>query len=337
MVTQYSSSPRYREDTLDGSTNVMLAPVRGADNRRDLPKSLFVKRPGAFTAKFAIGIVLVVACWVTIARFPTWQTVIPAVLVLGLIYAHLVELQHECLHEHAYNSRRLNRLAGFICGVPMMSSYWHYKYAHLRHHAYLGTAQNQEFFNYRFNQLDTPSGFIRGCFHLGRYIEVFKNTGRSVLGKTNPTVTKTVAAKKIRTEYIAFAVLLAAGIGLTILTRSPLVLLAWVIPALLVAEPTHFLIELPEHFGLNTQSDPNVLSNTRTVTGSHFAKWFTNGNDLHTAHHFHQGVPMVQVRNLHKMIEAQVETTDHSYWAFYRKVLTGELKYQSADETCMTR
>lgn len=336
MTASSPGLPTYTEDSLDGSS-VLLAPVRGVDNRRDLPKSLFVKRPEFFTVKFAFAVALIALCWVGMALVRTPEMIIPAAIVLGLVYAHLVELQHECLHEHAYSRRWLNRLVGFACGLPMMSSYWHYKYDHLRHHAYLGTSQNREFFNYRFDRLDTPAGFFRGCFHLGRYVSVFQNIGRSLLGRTNPMVTKTVAAKKIRTEYLGFAVLLAVAVAVTAWTRSPLVLFAWVIPALVVAEPTHFLIELPEHFGLNTQSDPNVLSNTRTVTGSRFAKWFTNGNDLHTAHHFHQGVPMAQVPSLHELIAGRVETVDDSYWVFYKKVLTGQLKYQNLDETCMTR
>jgi len=146
-----------------------------------------------------------------------------------------------------------------------------------------------------------------------------------------------VAARKIRTEYLGFATVLVGAIAFTVLAESPYLLLVWVLPTLVVAEPTHFLIELPEHFGLNTQTDPNVLSNTRTVRAGRFAKWFTNGNDLHTAHHFHQGVPMAQVPRLHSLIEDRIETVEPSYWSFYRAVATGRLRYQDTSETCMTR
>lgn len=323
--------------TLDGSRDVLLAPVRGPDARRELDKSLFDKRPLLFTVKFVFAVLVVTAAWLAVVFAPTWPVIVLAVLVLGPMYAHLVELQHECLHEHAYHRRWLNRLVGFLCGIPMLSSFWHYKYEHLRHHAYLGTPQNQEFFNYRFQGLDTVFGFLRSSFHLGRYIDVGKDIGRSLVGRRNPRVTKTVAAKKIRTEYIGFGVVVAGAIAYTVVARSPLLLFTWVLPALLLAEPTHFLIELPEHFGLNTQTDPNVLTNTRTVRAGRFAQWFTNGNDVHTAHHYHQGVPMAQVRQLHRLIEDRIETVDPSYWTFYRKVMTGQLKYQDASETCMTR
>ncbi len=332
-----SISDETLEPSLDGSVNVQLAPISGPDTRKALPRSLFVKHPGRFTVKFSLVLAVVIACWVAVALMPTVPVIIVAILILGPLYAHLIELQHECLHEHAYNKRSLNRLTGFICGIPMMSSFSHYKYEHLRHHAYLGTPQNLEFFNYRFHDMDSPTGFLRSCFHLGRYIDVFKGIGRSLAWRLNPTVTKTISAKKIRTEYIAFGVVLAAAIALTVVTRNPLILFTWIIPALLLAEPAHFLIELPEHFGLNTQSDPNVLANTRSIRAGRFATWYTNGNPMHTAHHFHQGVPMVQVPALHKIIENQIETIDPSYWTFYKKVITGELQYQDFSKTCMTR
>ncbi|MEW1655432.1 MULTISPECIES: fatty acid desaturase [unclassified Streptomyces] len=325
------------EPDLDGSTNVLLAPVRGTDERRKLPKTMFVKRPAVFTVKFVFAVAIVAVAWVAVALRPTWWVIALSVIVNGLMYAHLVELQHETLHEHAYNKRGMNRFIGFLAGAPMLSSYWHYKHDHLRHHAYLGTPQNQEFFNYRFDGLGSIPGFVRGAYHLGRYLDVVKDTARSLIGRTNPMITKTVAAKKIRTEYQLFAVLIAAAIAYSVVAQNAYLVWVWVLPTLLVAEPTHFLIEMPEHYGLNTQTDPDVLSNTRTIEAGWFAKWFTNGNDVHTAHHFHQGVPMVHVRELHGVIENRVQTVEPSYWAFYRDVFTGRITYQDSSENCMTR
>jgi fatty acid desaturase len=81
-----------------------------------------------------------------------------------------------------------------------------------------------------------------------------------------------------------------------------------------------------------------VLTNTRTIKGaSGFARWFTNFNNLHTAHHYHQGVPMAQIENLHTLIADRVVPVETTYWSFYRKVITGEVRYQDFDGTCMTR
>ena len=128
-------------------------------------------------------------------------------------------------------------------------------------------------------------------------------------------------------------------VAFTIGTGSPFFVFAWLLRVLLVSEPTHFLIELPEHFGLNIQTDPNVLANTRTIRASHFAEWFTNYNNLHTAHHYHQGVPMANIRALSDLVQRHYEATEPSYLTFYRKVISGDIRYRQLDErtTCMTR
>jgi fatty acid desaturase len=326
-----------KEPDLDGSSRVLLAPVHGPDERRAIPREMFRKKPSVFTAKVIAAILVIGAAWTAVAMDPAWWVIVASVVVNGLLYAHLVELQHECLHEHAFNSRTLNRVVGFACGTPMLSSYWHYKYDHLRHHAYLGTPQNMEFFNYRFRGLGTFRGFVRGCYHLGRYVDVARNIGRALAGRTHPGVNKDLAAKKIRAEYQILTIVLVAGIAVSVAIGSAYLVWVWLLPTLLVAEPTHFLIELPEHFGLDTQNNPDVLSNTRTVRAGRFGRWFTNSNDVHTAHHFHQGVPMVNVRRLHATIENRIATVEPGYWSFYRAVFTGQIVYQDASETCMTR
>jgi fatty acid desaturase len=325
------------EPDLDGSTNVLLAPVPGPETRRDLGPEYFQKHPVVFVVKFAVAILLIAAGWAWVAVQPGVLSVVVTIITNGLMYAHLVELQHECLHEHAFRSRGLNRLFGFVSGLPMFSSYSHYKYDHLRHHAFLGTPQNREFFNYQFHNLDSPIGFVIGAYNLGRYKNLLRDLGRSLLGRTNPGVTKTVAARRIRTEYQAFLVIFALAIAASIATHSLYLVWVWLLPTMLVAEPTHFLIELPEHYGLNTQTDPNVLTNTRSVRASKFGHWFTNGNDLHTAHHFHQGVPMVNVPKLHEVIKTRISTFDPSFVSFYSGVVKGKIRFQGDDKTCMTR
>jgi fatty acid desaturase len=322
--------------TLDGSTEVRLAPVRGKDPRRNLPRTMFRKRPSRFVAKFALAAAIVAAGYAVIGFDLFWPLQVIAAVALGLMYAHLVELQHETLHEHAFNSRRLNRVFGVLCGLFMFSSYSHYKYDHLRHHATLGTDGNREFFNYRFYRLDSPVGFALAMWHLGRYADVFHDIGRSLIWRPIPGIRK-FDNRRIEQEYRLFAAFLIAVVAFTVLTGNLLFVFAWILPVLLISEPTHFLIELPEHFGLNTQSEPDVLSNTRTVRTGRLAEWFTNSNNLHTAHHFHQGVPMVNVVELQDVIDAQVRAVEPSYRAFLWKVLRGEIRYDDLGATCMTR
>lgn len=326
-------------ERLDAAQEALLAPVRGPDRRRSLPKEYFRKKPSRFLSKFIGALVLIAASWVVIALSIHWSLTVLAIIVAGAMFAHLVELQHECLHEHAFISRRANRVAGFISGVLMVSSFWHYKHDHLRHHAFLGTPQNQEFFNYRFKHLDSPFGFVIAIFHPGRYWDVVRDVVRSWLWRPMPGVPRDRDRKKIQNEYRLLSLIVLGAVVGSVAIGSPFLIFAWLLPALLIAEPAHFLIEMPEHFGLNTQTDPNVLSNTRTINASRFAQWYTNFNNLHTAHHYHQGVPMAQAVALHKVIKDQVVPVETSYTSFYWKVVTGRVKYQLLDPevTCMTR
>src|SRR4029077_5857829 len=71
-----------------------------------------------------------------------------AMIALGLMYGHAVELQHQALHNTAFPSRGWNRFVGFFLGLPMLVSFSDYQYNHLNHHRLLGSKEDREFFNY---------------------------------------------------------------------------------------------------------------------------------------------------------------------------------------------
>jgi len=322
------------EVVFDGGADAPLCPLDGVDLRKALPDELFERRPWRFVAKFLLAYTIVAgaigACIIT----SHWAGKVVSVVVLGLMYAHLVELQHECLHRHAFSSRRMNRAFGFLAGLPMLSSHSHYRHDHLRHHAYMGTARNREFFNYRFEHLDSVWGFLCAACHMGRYVDVFIDMGRSYLSRPPRRGCAAKDAAEIRRDYRLYGLALVAALAYTVIARDALFLWVWVLPAF-VAEPTHFLIEMPEHFGLNTQSKGHVMANTRTIRAGWLGTWFTNGNNLHTAHHYHQGVPMTRLPRLHESIRDRLEVIEPSYWVFFTKVIRGEI--QNHPDTCMTR
>jgi fatty acid desaturase len=119
--------------------------------------------------------------------------------------------------------------------------------------------------------------------------------------------------------------------------KSPWILYGWLIPCVFVAEPIHFFIELPEHYGLNTQTNPDVFSNTRTILHvSSFFRWFTNYNDLHTAHHFLPMVPMENLPALQPKIEHWIKPIckEETYFEFINKIIRGVITVKP-QETCM--
>jgi len=342
MTDSELTHTNYLSGDLDGSTDVQLAPIKGEDVRRSLPAEFFQRRPYLFTRKLILAFLLigggVLAIQFALTKTPTWYSVLigcGGFVLCGLMYAHLIELQHECLHCHVFRRPCLNRLAGVVAGAFMLISYSHYRYDHLRHHAYLGTHRNVEHFNYRFNGLNSIFGFLRAFFDLNRYITVGSLIACSWKTSEIEGVAKS-AQRHIKQEYRLYSLLLIIGGALSYHFQTVLIVAAWWLPALIVAEGTHFLIEMPEHYGLNTQSAADVFENSRTIKTNWLVAWFVNGNHSHTAHHFHHGVPMCNLKRVHLLIEPRIKTTEKSYTRFFRDVISGKITHR-ADTSCMTR
>ena len=324
--------------SLEGDVNVELAELAGVDTRRSLGPIYFQRKPILFIFKFFFAYSLILLGFLAIARGQYLYISVLAILINGLMFTHLIELQHECMHGHAFRSPSLNRLFGFACGLFMMSSNSHYRYDHLRHHAWLGTSKNLEHFNYRFSNLDSMSGFMKAFFDLRRYKRVYQILSSILRLENISGVEEEKANRDIKQEYGAYAIIVIAMISYSVVNFNfaYVFVLAWVIPSLFVAGGVHFMIEMPEHFGLNTMSEPNVLANTRTIKTNGLIHWFVNGNDLHTAHHYHHGIPMCNIKLLHRQIEGRIKVVEESYFSLYKKILRGVVR-QQMDASCMNR
>lgn len=241
--------------------------------------------------------------------------ILPA-LLLGIAYAHAVELQHQCLHNTAYRSKFWNRLVGVFLGLPSLVSFSDYQNSHLRHHRLLGTDSDREFFNYSYEKLTSFAALIPHLWMVRHYQDVMGYIVRSTVGQlVRRKEAQPAMAKRIRFEYQLMAVSLVAIAVVTVVFQTPIFLYLWVIP-FLVAVPVHALIEMPEHIGCDT-SLPNVLVNTRTMKANEALVWFVNGNNYHVEHHWLPGVPNNKLPVLHSLVQPRIEYFDASYWIFY--------------------
>src|ERR1044072_5259704 len=102
---------------------------------------------------------------------PSLYWLLPS-LLLGLAYAHAVELQHQCLHNTAYRSRFWGRVLGVLLGLPSLVSFSDYQNSHLKHHRLLGTPEDKEFFNYAYKKLNSLPALINHLWMLRHYRDV---------------------------------------------------------------------------------------------------------------------------------------------------------------------
>ncbi len=273
-----------------------------------------------FLTKLAVAAALVAAgAW--LALQDGLLTSAAGVVLLAAVYTHMVELQHQCLHHSAFTSARWHRLVGVPLGAPLLVSYTHYRVRHLQHHKHLGTPLDSEFFGFDPRRPLTWRLLASGAFDYGRLLTVARDVARSwrgswsyEAGEISPRRRREVAA-----EYKAMVLPVLAATVLAAFGQGGPVLELWLLP-LLVAAPLHFFLELPEHILCDTDTT-DVLRNTRSIRGSWFSTWYTNGNNLHVEHHAAMTVSINRLRERHDEVSRYAKFVERGYPTFYLAVL----------------
>lgn len=328
MSTNTRSRSGQKQPICEAHSNCHVA---GAHQHR-VPPELLQRRTLLFCAKFALAVSIIAAGSALMLSGSLWLFAL-GIFIQGAIYVHMLELQHSALHMHAFGSPRLSRVVGFILGLPMFVSYSQYQYVHMQHHKWLGTKQNSETFSYHDGKLSSVSGFLKGMFDYSRLLTVLQRIHKAFSGQLLSDGKNALMETRIREEHQLFAIVLASTVLISFLVHSVWPALLWLLP-LLIAEPVHFLMALPDHFGLPAHSNPNVFENTRTIRGSWFSHWYTNYSTMHMAHHYNMHVPIENIPKLQKLLEDQIPSTscNDSYPEFYSQVINGELLIEpSAD------
>ena len=78
------------------------------------------------------GALLIAAAWLA-ARSGPW-TLLPAMLLLGVLQAALFAPIHETMHMTAFASRRANAIVGWLAACPSLLNWHFYTAFHLAHH-----------------------------------------------------------------------------------------------------------------------------------------------------------------------------------------------------------
>jgi fatty acid desaturase len=239
------------------------------------------------------------------------------IFVLGAMFAHAIELQHQCLHFSAFRSRRTNKITGVLLGLPTLTSFHAYRRSHLEHHRNLGTPADESFFNYKYIASPTLGALVLDLFgfsHLKASVSAILGNGDSRLIAISQRDQPSNMSEQF--DYALMGFLIVCACLIAMVCGPAIVIKLWILPFLLVAQPIHFLIELPEHFGCDARST-DVYRNTRTIAGSKFSRWFTNSNNLHVEHHLEATVSMDQLPAVFELVQGQHKHIMSTYWQFY--------------------
>jgi fatty acid desaturase len=259
-----------------------------------------------------------------VALIVSSQSVLVTVLaqmVLGLLWAHGLELQHECLHQALFPSRTVNRLLGFVFGAPMLVSYSHYHYQHLHHHKHIGTSEDAEIFNYERSSLSNPLAFVIRAWNLSR-VPAFLTTLLGFLQGSYPAVFSSPHKRReVLVEYLALALLLGGGLYAVLSGAAPVLVKVWLIPWLAFGEFFHFMFELPEHLGCD-KSKKDIFTNTRSYKTNPLMAYLVNGNNYHVEHHLFPRVAIHKLAAVHELIKPRIQNLGKSYREAVRQVLS---------------
>ena len=242
--------------------------------------------------------------------------VVFGVVLAGVAMAHGVELTHQALHHTGFRSRRLNEIVGFMTGFPMLVSFHAYRIDHLRHHAFLGTPQDREFFDYGGSSggwRTLADRYLMRKHFIAFGVQFFNvMRGRPVEGYADRQ------QARVRPFYFVASGVFALLLGACAFMLSPSPLLAWLVPLLTVAAPLHALIETPEHYECD-RTTPDILLNTRSIATNRFLTWLTNSNNFHVEHHLHPAIPMQNLLYVHQGLRSRISNLSMGYFDFYRR------------------
>jgi len=256
--------------------------------------------------------------------------IIAGIFLIGAMFAHAVELQHQFLHFSAFQSRRINKIVGTLLGLPTLTSFHAYRRSHLEHHRNLGTSNDTPFFTYRF--VDQPSVGsliydLLGVSHIKASLSAIFGSGDSRLIRLPEGDEPSNISERF--DYGLMGFLLVCATFTAVVFGPAIILKVWILPFVLVAQPLHFLIELPEHIGCD-EGTTDVLRNTRTIVGTRFSRWLTNYNNMHVEHHLEPTLIMNQMPSVYAQIAGQHKYISQTYWQFYRSLFRS-LKAQSTE------
>ena len=273
-----------------------------------------VVRPWRFSLRVLLAVTIWAAgCVMTLSS--DWRMVIAGIFIEGLIFAHLLELVHSCIHGTGFGARRADRIAGTLMGLPMLVSFSDYRDNHLEHHRTLGKSEKKDFFGYEFEGMRTWLSFGKHLLMLGHY----RNAAKNMVEAATRWRWRTIPMARFNShiEHLLMVMWILVPLVALLLDHTGPVLV--MIAPLIIAVPCHVLIELPEHWHCSPIDNP--LVHTRSISASRIAVWFTNGNNYHLEHHLCPWLPNNALRDVHRKLSKHVVNYQPSYFHFYSQVI----------------
>jgi fatty acid desaturase len=259
--------------------------------------------------RLAIHLALLGGAGWLVALSSGW-TILPAVILLGIVQAALFAPAHETMHQTAFASRRANAVVGWLASCPSLLNWHFYTPYHLAHHRHtqvpdldpeLSARTPTSRTSYLIRILGVPFWTFR--------FQVIRDCWRADLS-AYPFITPAAAPKIIRSVR-AMTVLMVGGAVLSAFAfgwAAPL--LYWIGPQLLGQPPLRAYL-LAEHTGCTM--DRNGLTNTRTTLTCAPVRLLMWDMPYHAEHHLFPSIPFHRLADAHALIRSRLGFLQSGY------------------------
>ncbi|MEO1298588.1 MAG: fatty acid desaturase, partial [Cyanobacteria bacterium J06636_16] len=164
-----------------------------------------------------------------------WPLKLLPQLILGAMFVHGLELQHEMVHQR-YFGKRWGDAIGFLLGLPMFIEFTEYRFTHSHHHRAVGTPDDEEAPSYESGQLKALGSFVLDLSLLGHYQSILQNAIWGVMGNTEAIrhamgnsgkTAPPMAMQLIMRGYRVMVLVLLGAIALAVIEHTDVFIQLW--------------------------------------------------------------------------------------------------------------
>jgi fatty acid desaturase len=244
-----------------------------------------------------------------VCRSGAW-TLLPTMLLLGVVQSALFAPIHETIHLTAFRSRRANAVAGWLVACPSLLNWHFYTAFHLAHHRHTQDPERDP--ELALLPPSTLDAYVWRVMALPYWRTRLQVVWAGLSGDLSayPFITERAAPRIIRSLRLMCAVLLGGSALAIALVGWWAPLVFWIGPQVL-GQPFLRLYLLTEHT-LCTMDD-NGLTNTRTTLTNGLMRLLMWNMPFHTEHHLYPSIPFHRLPDAHAAMRERLGVLQRGY------------------------
>lgn len=246
-----------------------------------------------------------------------WPLAVLLTLLLGYLLAFQFSVLHECAHQTAFRSRRLNLFAGHLAAWLIVLPYHYYRAFHWDHHRHTqDPLRDPELAG---PLPSTPWAVFMAWSGIAGWRLRWRGLLRHAIFAQvpEPWVPADQQAAIVR-ESRYYLLAYVAAVAASIYFGSLLLVWIWLVP-MVIGQWFIRPYLLVEHTGCANSAD--ILANTRTTYTNAFVRFFAWNMPYHAEHHAYPAVPFHALPALNRKMAEHLTQTELGYLRAWREVL----------------